>query len=132
LRSDDIPLHDIKPLIDIRDYTPYYLSAAAVVTLTLLLLVVYLLIRRYREARTRNRRRECLDSLLAVGLDDAKTAAYAITRLGRCFADDSDRLREAYLNLCRRLEPYKFRKEVPALDDETRAYFKVFLGMIDV
>ena len=128
----DVPLHDIKPLIEIHDYTPYYLAAATAVLLVLLLLVLYLLVRRYRELRVRNRRRECLDALRAVDLGDAKAAAYAITRLGRCFAEDSPRLQEAFLNLAGRLEAYKFRKTVPAIDEDTRAYFRVFLGMIDV
>lgn len=130
--ADDVPLHDIKPLIAIHDYTPYYLAAATAVLLALLLVVAYLLLRRYRELRRRNRRRECLEALQAVDLGDAKAAAYAITRLGRCFAGDSPRLQEAYRNLSARLEPYKFRKTVPAIDENTRAYFRIFLGMIDV
>ena len=132
MQADDIPLHDIKPLIEIHDYMPYYLAAATALLLVLLGLVVYVLIRRYLESRVRNRRRECLDALNAVDLDDAKTAAYTITQLGRCFSDDSPRLQEAYRNLSGRLEAYKFRKTVPAIDEDTRAYFRVFLGMIDV
>ncbi|MEJ2468464.1 MAG: hypothetical protein P8Y51_05230 [Campylobacterales bacterium] len=132
MRSNDIPLHDIKPLIEIHDYTPYYLGAAAAVVLALLLVVAYLLVMQYRRSRGRNRRRECLEALNGVDLDHAKDAAYAITRLGRCFASDSPRLEEAYRNLSRRLEPYKFKKTVPPIDEETRAYFRIYLGMIDV
>jgi len=132
MQDVDIPLHDIKPLIEIHDYTPYYLAAATAAVLILLALVLYLLIRRYREGRVRNRRRECLDALNRVDLGAAKEAAYAITRLGRCFSEDSPRLQEAYRNLTGRLEPYKFKKTVPAIDEDTRAYYRVFLGMIDV
>jgi len=131
-KSVDIPLHDIKPLVEITDYTPYYMAAAAMVVLMLAAVVLYLLILRYREGRKRNRRRECMNGLEAVDLDDAKAAAYGITRLGRCFADDSPRLQEAYRNLSSRLEPYKFKKAVPPIDEETRAYYRIFLGMIDV
>ncbi|WP_345972218.1 hypothetical protein [Sulfurimonas diazotrophicus] len=132
MRSDDIPLHDIKPLVEIHDYTPYYLAAAAAVVLFFLLLVLYLVIRRYREERRENARRASLKALEAVNLDDAKDAAYAITRLGRRFAADSPQLQEAFMNLEQRLEPYKFRKRVPPIDEETRAYFRIYLGMIDV
>ena len=131
MHANDIPLHDIKPLIEIHDYTPYYFLSAAAVVAVLLLLVLYLLIRRYLEARRQNRRRERLKALNAIDLDDAKAAAYAITRLGRSFAGDSPRLYEVYENLTRRLEPYKFRKRVPSIDEETRAYFRIYLGMID-
>jgi hypothetical protein len=132
MRSDDIPLHDIKPLVEIHDYTPYYLAAAAAVVLFFLLLVLYLLIRRYLGERRENTRRACRRALETVDLDDAKQAAYAISRLGRRFAEDSPRLQEAFENLERRLEPYKFRKTVPPIDEETRAYFRIYLGMIDV
>jgi hypothetical protein len=132
MRADEIPLHDIKPLIPLYDYTPYYLATAAAVVLVLLALVAYLLTRRYREGRRLDRRRECLDALSAVNLDDTKAAAYAITRLGRCFAEDSPRLQEAYRNLAGRLDAYKFKPSVPEIDEDTRAYFRVFLGMIDV
>ncbi|HHH72794.1 MAG TPA: hypothetical protein ENL04_03110 [Sulfuricurvum sp.] len=132
MRSDDIPLHDIKPLVDIQDYTPYYLAAAAVVAAVLMGLVLFLLVRRWRNARRSSRRHACLESLKRIAFDDAKAAAYTITRLGRCFKDDSPRLYEAYENLCRRLEPYKYKKDVPKVDEETRAYFRIFLGMIDV
>lgn len=131
MRSDDIPLHDIKPLVELHDYTLYYVAAAAVVVLILLLTVLYLLLRQWRASRKRDRRRECLEALKAVNPDDAKRAAYAITRFGRCFADDSPRLFEAYQGLCHRLEPYKFKKDVPQMDEETRAHIRIFLGMID-
>lgn len=128
----DIPLHDIKPLIQIHDYTLYYLLGASAVVVALLALLAYLLVHRYRLKKSFNHRQECFDALAALDLDQAKTAAYTITRLGRCFADDSPRLREAYDNLVHRLEPYKFKKSVPAIDEETRGYYRIFLGMIDV
>jgi hypothetical protein len=51
---------------------------------------------------------------------------------GRAFADDSQRLREAYDNLVARLERYKYKKRVGPIDDESRSYYKIYLEMIDV
>jgi len=132
MQAADTQLHDIKPLIVIQDYTPYYLAAAAAAVSVLLLLVLYLLIRRYRAAQVENSRAACRQALEAVDFDDAKAAAYTITRLGRCFAEETPQHKEVYTNLARRLEPYKFRKTVPPIDEETRAYFRIYLGMIDV
>jgi len=128
----DIPLHDIKPLIEIHDYTPYYLAAAAAAVFALLLLVGYLLYKRLRSGGGEKRRRERLKALKRIDFGDPKAAAYAITEQGRYFAGDSPRLEEAFLNLSRRLEPYKYRKEVPPIDENTLAYFRIYLGMIDV
>lgn len=127
-----IPLHDIKPLVDITDYTLPFLVTAAVLAALLTLALGYLLWKRWRGAQRENRRRRCLEALRKVDLDDTKNAAYAITRLGLCFAKDSVRLQEAYGNLTARLSPYKYRRSVPKMDGETRAYFRIFLGMIDV
>ena len=42
------------------------------------------------------------------------------------------RLNESYLNLVSRLEVYKYKKVVSAIDDESRSYYKIYLEMIDV
>jgi hypothetical protein len=132
MKSDDIPLHDIKPLVEIQDYTVYFLGGAFAVVTFLLLAIVFIVWKQWRLRRLHDRRRRCFAELEAVDFSDAKAAAYAISRLGRCFRDDSPRLLEAYRNLEERLEPYKYRREVPPIDGETRSYYRIFLGMIDV
>lgn len=132
MQGYDVPLHDIKPLMEIHDPTPVILGGASIVVVLLLLLVGYVLLKRVLISKRHSRRRRCFAQLEALELDSGKAAAYAISKLGRCFAGDSPRLGEAYDNLYGRLEPYKFKKSVPPIDEETRAYFRIFLGMIDV
>lgn len=132
MKSDDIPLHDIKPLAEITDSTLIWLSFLAVLAAVLMLLAGYLLWKKWRSGRREDRRRVCYDALRNIDLDDAKNAAYAISRFGRCFASDSPRLNEAYDALSTRLSIYKYRRNVPPLDEETRSYYAVFIGMIDV
>ncbi len=131
MRSDDIPLNDIKPLAEIQDYTVWFFGALSILLTVLLVLAAYVLLRHWRQRRREDRRRQCLESLRHVAFDDPKAAAYAITRYGRCFAEDSPRLKEAYRNLTARLDPYKYRRTVPPLDEETLSYYRIFLGMID-
>ena len=50
----------------------------------------------------------------------------------RATPDDSTRCREAYDALVDRLAPYKYRKAVDPIDEETRSYYAIYLGMIDV
>ena len=132
MRTQELPLHDIKPLMPMHDYTLYFLAGAAAVAMLFLGLAVYLMLRRWRRFRRENRRKKCYEALERVDFGDAKTAAYAVTEFGRCFASDSPRLAEAYRNLTERLEAYKYRKTVPPIDEETRGYYRIFLGMIDV
>ena len=130
--APDIPLHDIKPLLEVHDqtYTMFVLLVAAAVVL--LLGSLYLLWRFWRHRKRVNLRKETFKALESVEFGDSKQAAYAITRHGLLFAGDSPRCREAYDALVARLAPYKYRKRVDAIDEETVSYYQIYVGMIDV
>ena len=128
----DIPLHDIKPLMEVPDSSFIVFSVIFSIAVILLLSAFYLLYRFVRNRQTVNLRKLHYAALEAIDFSDPKKAAYAITDHGRTFADDSERLSEAYNNLVLRLDRYKYRKRVEAIDDESRSYYKIYLGMIDV
>ncbi len=130
--SYDIPLHDIKPLMEVPDNSFVLLGGIIIIAALLLSGGFYLLYRFVRSRQTLNRRKVHFDALEKIDFTDPKKAAYAITDHGRIFADDSERLREAYDNLVVRLNRYKYRKRVEAVDEESRSYYKIYLGMIDV
>ena len=79
-----------------------------------------------------NERQRCFEHLQNVDVTDAKQAAYAITQYGRIFAEDSPRCEEAYAGLISRLAPYKYKKSVDPIDEETLSYYRIYVGMIDV
>jgi len=130
--SYDIPLHDIKPLMEVSDYSFTFLSIISGIAVLLLSGALYLLYRYIRSRKRVNLRKVHYEALEMVDFSDPKHAAYAVTLHGRAFADDSERLREAYNNLVDRLERYKYRKSVEPIDDESRNYYKIYLEMIDV
>ncbi|MCJ7765385.1 MAG: hypothetical protein MUP09_05530 [Thiovulaceae bacterium] len=128
----DIPLHDIKPLMEVPDSSFIVFSVLLCFTAVLALGGSYLLYRFVKNRQSINLRKIHYAALEAIDFSDPKRAAYAITDHGRIFADDSERLKEAYNNLTARLDRYKYRKRVEAIDDESRGYYKIYLGMIDV
>ena len=128
----DIPLHDIKPLMEVPDYSTTFIWIILLLGVLVALLVGYLLVRYFKRARSVNLRKVDYKALKKVDFADAKKAAYEITQRGRRFRDDSDRLREAYENLLLKLEPYKYKREVATIDSETKSYYNIYLGMIDV
>ncbi len=130
--SYDIPLHDIKPLMEVPDNSFMLLSGVIIIASLLLLGVLYVLYKFLRGRQTLNLRKIHYAALEKIDFSDPKKAAYAITDHGRIFADDSERLREAYNNLVVRLTQYKYKKRVEEIDDESRSYYKIYLGMIDV
>jgi hypothetical protein len=130
--APDIPLHDIKPLVEVNDHTFVMFALLVGVGALLLLGVLYLLWRFWRHRRRANVRRETFARLESVDFSDSKKAAYAITRDGLLFAGDSPRCSEAYEALVARLAPYKYKKRVDAIDEETVSYYEIYVGMIDV
>lgn len=130
--SYDIPLHDIKPLMEVPDSSLTFLLLGLFVVTLLVVGGVYLFYQRFKQSKQVNLRKQHYRALKDVDFKTPKEAAYQITEHGRFFAEDSPRLKETYENLVERLESYKYRLEVAPIDDESRSYYKIYLEMIDV
>jgi flagellar biosynthesis/type III secretory pathway M-ring protein FliF/YscJ len=128
----DIELHDIKTIVEIDEYSLYYLLGSVFIAVLVVLALLYLLIRYIKNRNAYNVRREHYKLMTLQNLSKTKEAAYAITFYGLTFRDDSPRNFEMYENLTKRLEPYKYKKEVDAFDDEVKSYIELYRGMIDV
>jgi len=128
----DIPLHDIKPLLEIEEYSLYYFLGAVLFALLLACGIIYLIYKYIKSKNRFNLKKEHLKLLNSINLDEPKKAAYDITFYGAIFKDDSPRHEEMYKNLVSRLEKYKYKKEVTPLDKETLGYFELYREMCDV
>lgn len=131
-QSYDIPLHDIKPIVDVPEYSIYYFSALSALALILTCIILYLLYKWIQKRNAFSIRKEHIKLLNSLDLSDTKQSAYAITTYGYTFKDDSPRHSEMYANIINRLEIYKYKKEVEAFDDEVLGYVELYKGMIDV
>lgn len=131
-KSFDIPLHDIKPIVDIQEYSLYILLGISLVVLLVVLGVSYLIYKWIKARNAFNIRAEHFKIINSLDLSDTKNAAYTITSLGLTFRDDSERHSEMYDNIAQRLEAYKYKKEVDEFDSEVIGYIEVYKGMIDV
>lgn len=131
-QSLDIPLHDIKPLIEIQEYSLYYFLGVSFVALVIFLAFLYLLVRYFRNRNKFNLRAHNLSLLKAIDRANAKQAAYDITLYGATFKDDSPRHAKAYSALVDSLESYKYKKAVDSFSDETMHNLDIYMDMIDV
>jgi len=132
IQSYDIPLHDIKPLVDVEEYSLYYFLGTSFVVLIVLGLLSYLLYKYMKKRNAFNIRKEHFKLLNTLDLSNTKQSAYAITNYGLTFKDDSDRHKEMFNNITERLESYKYKKKVDSFDDETIGFIELYKGMIDV
>jgi len=128
----EIPLHDIKPLVEIQDYSLYYFSGVVVVGSFIVLALLYLLYRYLKHKNRVNTRKEHYRLLQNIKLNDPKKAAYELTKYGLTFAHDNGRNEKTYEELIEHLSAYKYKKEVEAFDRETKRYIDLYRGMIDV
>ncbi|MCK9491435.1 MAG: hypothetical protein M0Q24_05035 [Sulfurimonas sp.] len=128
----DIELHDIKTIVEIQEYSLLFLLGTIFIVTLVILALVYLLVRYIKNKNAYNQRREHFKMMTSQDLSKTKESAYAITLYGLTFRDDSPRHFEMYENLTKRLERYKYKKEVKAFDDEIKSYIELYRGMIDV
>jgi flagellar biosynthesis/type III secretory pathway M-ring protein FliF/YscJ len=128
----DIPLHEIKPLIEIQEYSMVYLLALCAVALIILLGLLYLLIRWLKNRNKFNLRKEHYRLINAIDFSDTKSAAYALTFYGDTFKEDSERHHRAYSDLVEKLEQFKYKKDVELFDTQTLNSVDLYRGMIDV
>ena len=130
-QSYDIPLHDIKPIVEIAEYSLYYFLGISFIVAVLILGALYLIYRWLKKRDRYNKRADHLKILNSLDLTMTKESAYALTLYGATFRDDSPRHKEMYDNLMRRLEEYKYKKEVSLFDGEVIGYIELYKGMID-
>ena len=132
MKNYDIPLHDIKPIIEVQEYSLYYLIASLGVGAFLFFGALFLLYKWYQKRNLFNIRVEHKKLLDVIDFKETKKAAYAFTLYGLTFRDDSPRHIEMYKNLTQRLDEYKYKKDVEAFDDEVLGYIELYKEMIDV
>ena len=126
----DIPLHDIKPIVEVPDNSLMFLIAAAVVVLLIVAALVIWMISIFKQSKGENLRKVYLGKIHNVNTDNAKEAAYEISHYGRLLAESKREL-EMLESLDERLGQYKYKKEVEKLDSDTLAYYRLFLEVLD-
>ena len=132
VQSYDIPLHDIKPIVEIEEYSLYQFLGLSGLMLILILAVAYLAYKFFKKRERFNIRKEHFKLLENLDLNNAKESAYAVTLYGKTFKDDSPRHKEMYENLTGRLQHYKYKKSVEVFDKEVIGYIELYKEMIDV
>ena len=114
----DIPLHDIKPLVEVPDNS--LMIAIVIVALVLTLIFVPLMIwvwKRLKKAKAINLKKVYLDKIHNIDTNNAKQAAYEISEYARHIVS-TDKEKSLLEDLDSRLSQYKYKKSVEKLDDE--------------
>ena len=119
-----LQLKDIKPIVAVPDHSLWLFLALVAAVLLLLGALVY------REIKCRKKggnptRAEAQRRLLALDFNDTKTAVYDFSLLGHFVT--TPETEPVFKALLSELEPYKFKKEVPPLDETLREKLHDFI-----
>jgi len=123
-------LKDIKPLLDIPDNSYYIYWGIIIVGALLLLGILFFIAKRLWENRKINLAKGYLEKLKAIDWKDAKHSAYEATHYARLLVTD-ERRKELFSQLEPMLEKYKYKKEVEAVDQDTRNKFNLYVQVAD-
>lgn len=132
MQSYDIPLHDIKPLVKIEEYSFIYLVTLSGILFLFLLGLVYFAYHVYKKRQivsVRSKHKKLLDSL---SMSETKNTAYGLSMYGSTFKEDSPEHSEIFDDLLARLEEYKYKKSVNNFDDQTMVLIEKYRGILNV
>jgi hypothetical protein len=123
-------LRDIKPLLEIPDdsYTLFVVLALFMGIIILTLLFIFF--RSFFANRKQDMKKVYLQRIKNVDWNHPKQAAYEVTFFGRLFSDEP-RVKEIYSQILPMLEPYKYRKEVPPVDEVTLRQYDLLVHILD-
>jgi hypothetical protein len=123
-------LKDIKPLLEIPDNSYYIYWGLIVVGALFVLITLFFIAKRLWENRKINLAKGYVEKLKAINWKDTKHSAYEATHYARLLATD-ERKGKLFSQLEPMLEKYKYKKEVEAVDQDTRNAFNLYVQVAD-
>ena len=123
-------LIDIRPIIEISDYSLYLL----IITILSALFISYKLFKLFYKIAKNNCKINCQKyyfiKFISIDWSNPKEAAYLATKYGEILAQDKRR-RELFLQLKKHLDTYKYKKNVADIDEETLNYYNLYKQVCD-
>jgi amino acid permease len=126
----EIKIHDIKGLVEVPDYSLYIFSLVTLFAVIIICFIIYYLYKFFRNKK-QNIRKWYFKKLQDIDLNSSKQSAYDITKYGMLLAR-TPREKQLLNDLIEKLKFYKYKKDVPSIDDETKVLFDIFMDSIDV
>ena len=124
-------LRDIKPLLEIPDGSYYLFLALVFLGIAFVLAIVGILVKKFWRKKKVDMKKVYFHALENLDWTNVKQSAYEATELGRILTFDNEQAKEIYLQLVPLLESYKYRKEVPVLDEETLSKYNLLVNILD-
>ena len=118
-------LRDIKGIVEVTDYSLYYLLGLVGLGIVVAFVAGTLLYRQLTKKDSLTQKKVAMELLEKFEFGDAKRSVYEFSHLAQYAVNEEQRRElEALLS---DLELYKFKKEVPELDEKLKARMQAFI-----
>ena len=118
-------LRDIKGLVEVPDYSFYYLLGLIGVLLIIMLIIGTIIYKKLTQKAPMTQQKMAMELLKKFEVTDAKRSAYEFSHLAQYAVNDDQR--QQLESLLKELEVYKFKKEVPELDSQLKERLQTFV-----
>ena len=118
-------LKDIRGLSQVPDLS-YYLFLSLCLLGVILLIVAFVYLLNIVKNLKRSKRKIYIQRLKQVNFKDSKKAAYEISKYARKVADTKES-KEILEQLLKEIERYKYVKNPPEFDKDSKKYLKLFM-----
>ncbi|OQX59899.1 MAG: hypothetical protein B5M52_01930 [Helicobacteraceae bacterium 4484_230] len=122
-------LRDIKGIVEVTDYSFYYLLMTIGIVVVILALSAIWAYRRKSVYKKPQKCKEALRQLKKIDFRDTKQSVYDFTRLAHYAAPE--RLKAQLDAILKDLEQYKFKKEVSRIDKAVQKRIKTFIREVE-
>lgn len=123
-------LRDIKDIVEINEHSFALFIATLLFALLLLFLGLYLFKNRRRRRKKPTPRALAKEALEQLNFDNTKEVVYDFLEYGVLFITEKNE--EAFKKIEDALAPYKYKKEVPALEEQLKKDIKSFIKGVKV
>jgi hypothetical protein len=120
-------LKDIKGIVEVSDYSMYYLLGIIFAILLMIIGIIYL----YKKPKRRKKptsRVVALGNLKNINYANAKDTAYSFTLNTPFFINEKNR--DQYESILQKLEIYKYEKEVPQINEDLKNEIQKYIGRL--
>ena len=126
-----LQLKDIKPLLEIPDFSYYYYWGLIVFGVCVFLGLAIFLVFKFWKKRKVNLAKGYLEALKKIEWKESKKAAYKATHYARLLMEHDSTLKDEFKALEPLLEQFKYKKEVDEIDVVTKEKFDKYVQVAD-
>lgn len=118
-------LRDIKGIVEVTDYSLYWFVLIIVLLFMFMMFGVYKYKTRRRRKKRLSPREQALINLYNLDFNDTKNVAYGFEEHTQVFINDKNQ--EQFNTIKSKLKRYKYKKDIPALDNEIKYDIQKFI-----